>query len=74
MMLTCKRMRTAVILSALLLLLGVVLKMLVDASLLAGPMSHLAWLVMLAAAAILALTFLASLLPGSGKSLKECLH
>jgi hypothetical protein len=71
---TCERMRTAVILSALLLLLGIVLEKLVEASLLAGTMGQLALLLMLAGAVLLALTFLVSVLPGSGKSLRECLH
>jgi hypothetical protein len=71
---TCKRMRTAVILSALLLLLGIVLEKLVEASILAGTMSQLALLLMLAGAALLVVTFLVSVLPGSGKSFRECLH
>lgn len=73
-MLTCKRMRTAVILSALLLLLGLVLEAVAEATLFAVPTSHLALLVVLAAVALLALTVLASLLPGTAEHLKKCAH
>jgi hypothetical protein len=54
--------------------LGIVLEKLVEASLLAGTMGQLALLLMLAGAALLVLTFLVSVLPGSGKSFRECLH
>jgi hypothetical protein len=67
-------MRTAVMMSALLLLLGLGLGGLVEAGLVAAPMGYLALLSVLAAAALLALTFLTSLLPGTGIRLKECSH
>jgi hypothetical protein len=73
-MLTCKRMRGAVILSALLLLTGLTLETLAQLTGLAVPTSHLALFAVLAAAAILALTFFASLLPGSARRLNECQH
>lgn len=73
-MLTCKRMRTAVILSALLLAIGLVLEGLAQTLPIAVPTSHLALLLVLAAAAVLALTFFASLLPGTAKRLRECQH
>ena len=73
-MLTCKRMRGAVILSALLLLLGLSLETVAQFTGLAIPTSHLALFAVLAAAAILALTFLASLLPGAAQRLNECQH
>jgi len=73
-MLTCKRMRTAVILSALLLAVGLVLETLAQATLFAVPTSHVALFLVLAAALVLALTFLASLLPGTAERLRECRH
>lgn len=73
-MLTCKRMRASVLLSALLLLLGVVLEVLAETTLLGVSMNLLALLVVLAAVAVLGLTFLASLLPGTADRLKECVH
>ena len=73
-MLTCKRMRNAVILSALLLAAGILLETLAHTVLLAVPTSHLALLLVLFAAAVLAMTFLASLLPSNAKRLRECQH
>ena len=73
-MLTCKRMRSAVVLSSLLLLLGILLEFFAEATLLAVPASHLALLVILAAVVVLALTFVASLLPRTSERLKECMH
>ena len=73
-MLTCKRMRTAVILSALLLAIGLVLETLAQTTRFAVPTSHIALLLVLGAAAVLALTFLASLLPKTAERLRECQH
>lgn len=73
-MLTCKRMRTAVISSALLLFAGLVLEALAQFALSAVPTSHLALFLVLAAAALFAVTFLASLLPGTAERLRECQH
>lgn len=73
-MLTCKRMRTAVVLSALLLIVGLALEAVAQGTMLAIPTSHLALLCVLAAVAVLAVTFLASLLPGTAKRLSECQH
>ncbi|MCU0833748.1 MAG: hypothetical protein MUC77_04820 [Chromatiaceae bacterium] len=73
-MLTCKRMRGAVILSALLLLTGLALETLAQLTGLAIPTSHLALFAVLAAVGILALTLVASLLPGAAQRLNECQH
>ncbi len=73
-MLTCKRMRTAVILSALLLVAGLLLETIAQTTLLAIPTSHLALFLVLAAALVLAVTFLASLLPGTAERLRGCQH
>ena len=73
-MLTCKRMRSAVILSAFLLVTGLLLETLAQTIGLAVPTSHLALFLVLAAAAVFALTFLASLLPGTADRLRECRH
>jgi hypothetical protein len=73
-MLTCERMRTAVLLSVLLLVAGLVLETIAQTTRLAIPASHLALLLVLAAALVLALTFLASLLPGTADRLRECQH
>lgn len=73
-MLTCRRMRTAVVSSALLLLVGFVLQFMAETTLFAVSTSHLALLAVLTAVAILALTFLVSLLPGTADRLKECTH
>lgn len=73
-MLTCTRLRTAVVSSALLLLVGFVLQFFAEATPFAVPMSHLALLVVLAAIGILVLTFITSLLPGTSDRLKKCMH
>jgi hypothetical protein len=67
-------MRTSVILSAFLLVLGFALEILAEATLLAVPVGYLALLVVLAAVALLATNFLVSLLPGASERLKECTH
>jgi hypothetical protein len=73
-MLTCKRLRTAVILSALLFVIGLALEVLAQTLILAVPTSHLALLFVLVAIAVLLVTFLASLLPGTAERLRECQH
>jgi hypothetical protein len=73
-MLTCKRLRTAVLLSALLMILGLALEVVAQATALAVPTSHLALLSILSAAVVLAVVTLASLLPGSARRLEECEH
>lgn len=73
-MLTCKRLRSAVILSALLLVTGLILETTAQVTGLAVPTSHLALFSVLGAAGILALTFLASLLPFNARRLRECQH
>lgn len=73
-MLTCRRLRTAVLLSAIFFVAGLVLGVIAHLTALALPVSHLALLLVLSAVLVLALTFLASLLPGSARRLSECSH
>jgi hypothetical protein len=73
-MLTCKRLRNAVLLSAVLLVAGLLLEVIAQATRFAVPTSHLALLAVLSAVLVLGLTFLASLLPGTAERLRECRH
>ena len=73
-MLNCKRMRTAVLSSALLLVAGLLLEVVAQVTTFAIPTTHLALVLVLSAVLILALTFLASLLPGTAQRLSECRH
>jgi hypothetical protein len=73
-MLTCERMRTAVILSALLLVFGLLLAALARAIPILAPAAQIALFLVLAAMFVLGLTFLASLFPGTAERLKECIH
>ena len=73
-MLNCKRLRTAVLLSAFLLVIGLLLEAVAQLTKFAIPSTHLALLSVLSALLILALTFLASLLPGTAARLDECRH
>jgi high-affinity nickel permease len=73
-MLTCKRMRTAVLLSVLLLVAGLGLQTLTSTALVSAATSHLALALVLAAALVLAITFVAGLLPGASERLRECRH
>jgi hypothetical protein len=73
-MLNCQRLRTAIILSALLLALGLVLELISEVTPWSVPTSHLALFSVLAAALVLTGTFLASLLPGTARRLSECQH
>jgi ABC-type Na+ efflux pump permease subunit len=73
-MLTCKRLRSAVIVSALLLVAGLVLETVAQVTGFAVPTSHLALFAVLGAAGVLGITFLASLLPVNARRLRECQH
>ena len=73
-MLTCKRLRSAVLVSALLLVLGLILVAIAETTPWVIPTTHLALLSVLSGAAVLAATFLASLLPGTARRLAECQH
>jgi hypothetical protein len=73
-MLTCKRLRTLVIMSALLLGLGLVLGTVAETTPWPVPTGHLALFSVLGAATLLGVTFMVSLLPGSAKRLAECQH
>jgi hypothetical protein len=73
-MLNCERLRAAVIASALLLGLGVILGTIAETTPWPVPTSHFALFSVLGAAALLAATFLASLLPGTARRLSECRH
>lgn len=71
-MLTCQRLRGAVFLSAFLLITGLVLEFAGRSFAFPAPVMALALLSGLAALAILALTFITALLPGSARRLAEC--
>lgn len=73
-MLNCKRLRAAVLLSAILLVIGLLLEVTAQLTAFAIPTTHLALLSVLSAALILALTLLVSLLPGTAERLNECMH
>jgi hypothetical protein len=73
-MLNCSSMRAAVILSAALLMLGVLLGLVAVTTPFVVPASQLSLLLVLAGAAVLAATFLAALLPGVARRLDECQH
>jgi hypothetical protein len=67
-------MRAAVILSASLLMLGVLLGIVAVSTPWIVPASQLSLLLVLAGAGVLTVTFLASLLPGVARRLDECQH
>lgn len=71
-MLNCKRLRSAVILSALLLVAGLILETLAQVTGFAVPTTHLALFSVLAAAGVLGFVFLASLLPVNARRHREC--
>lgn len=71
-MLTCQRLRGAVFLSAFLLIAGLVLEFAGRAFVFPAPVMALALFAGLAALAILAVTFITALLPGSAQRLAEC--
>jgi hypothetical protein len=73
-MLTCKRLRIAVILSAALLITGFALEVFAEVTLVGVPTSHIALLLIFGAVAILAVAFLLSLIPGASERLRECRH
>jgi hypothetical protein len=73
-MLNCSSMRAAVILSASLLMLGVLLGIVAVSTPWIVPASQLSLLLVLAGAGVLTVTFLASLLPGVARRLDECQH
>ena len=73
-MLNCSSMRAAVILSAALLMLGVLLGLVAVTTPFVVPASQLSLLLVLAGAAVLAATFLAALLPGVARRLDKCQH
>jgi hypothetical protein len=63
-----------VLVSALLLVLGLVLGVVAETTPWVIPTTHLALLFVLGGAAVLAITFLASLIPGTAKHLINCQH
>ncbi len=73
-MLDCNRLRTSVILAGGLFLLGLLLLVLAEVTPFAMLTSQLALLAILAGSGLLAVTFLASLLPVSAKRLSNCQH
>lgn len=73
-MITCKGMRTAVLVSALLMGLGLLLQAIAEATPFAVPTSHLALFSMLASVFVLITTAAVSLAPGTAKRLADCQH
>jgi len=73
-MFTCRSMRAAVILSALLLVGGVGLGLIAMSTPLVIPTTQLSLLLVLAGALVLSTTFFASLLPAVARRLDECRH
>jgi len=71
---TCNRMRSAVVLSAFLLVFGLLLAVLAQGVPFVVTLSQIALFLVLTAAVVLAVTFLASLFPGAAERLKECRH
>ena len=71
-MLTCQRLRAAVLLSAFLLIVGLVLEFTGRSLAFPAPVMALALFSGLAALALLAMTFVTALLPGSARRLAEC--
>jgi zinc transporter ZupT len=73
-MFNCRTMRSAVILSALLLGVGVVLGALALVAPFPAFAAQLSLLLVLAAALLLAVTFVTALLPGMARRMDECRH
>lgn len=73
-MLDCNRLRTSVILAGGLFLLGLLLLVMAEVTPFAMLTSQLALLAILAGSGLLAVAFLASLLPVSAKRLSNCQH
>jgi hypothetical protein len=73
-MFTCRSMRVAVILSALLLVGGLGLGVTAMSTPLVIPTTQLSLLLVLAGALVLSITFFASLLPPVARRLDECQH
>jgi hypothetical protein len=75
MMLTCSGLRVAVITSVLMLIASVLAGLVAVAlPAVAVGLSHLALFSILGGAAVLAVTFLLTLLPGASRRLAECQH
>jgi hypothetical protein len=79
-MLTCRRLRSVVLASAILLIVGILTEIGVQTTPLGAPsvtpalLSALAAFLVLLAATLLAVTFLVSLLPGMTRQLGKCQH
>lgn len=73
-MLTCTRLRTAVFLSALLLVLGLALEVIAGTTPWFVAITYLALFIVLFGAILLASVFLVSLFPGTARRLSECQH
>jgi len=71
---TCNRMRTAVLFSALLLSLGLLLAVLAQGVPFVATLAQIALFLVLAAVLVLAVTFLTSLIPRTAERLRECSH
>ncbi len=74
MLINCRTMRGAVMLSAALLGAGVLLGVVAMTTPLSIPTSQLALVLVLSAALLLAVTFLVALVPGVSRHMDECRH
>jgi hypothetical protein len=73
-MITCTTMRSVVILSFGLLVLGILLLLVAETTGLAVPVAHAALMLALGAALTLAVAFLIAIWPGNDARLRECQH
>lgn len=74
MLFNCRTMRAAVIMSGLLLASGVLLGMVAITTPFSVPTSQLSLMLVLASALLLAVTFVAALVPGVSRRMDECQH
>ncbi|MEA3638465.1 MAG: hypothetical protein VBE63_00810 [Lamprobacter sp.] len=74
MLINCRTMRAAVLLSAALLATGVLLGVIAMTTALSIPTSQFALVLVLSAALLLAVTFLVALIPGVSRHMDECRH
>ncbi|MBK1703789.1 hypothetical protein CKO40_04330 [Halochromatium glycolicum] len=74
MLVNCRTMRAAVMMSGLLLVMGLMLGVVAIWTPLAVPTSQLSLMLVLAAALLLAVTFVVALIPGVSRHLDECRH
>jgi hypothetical protein len=74
MLFNCRTMRAAVMMSGLLLAAGVLLGLIAVVTPFSVPTSQLSLMLVLASALLLAVTFIAALVPGAARRMDECQH